>query len=285
MVSLRRNQVVNISEFSTLERNDKNVNQLSKDVSAFANSAGGVIIYGIKEDSLNKHLPIELDPIDRVQTSKEWVEQVLQGNIQPRLNNISIYPVEIDKDVNKVVYVIDIPQSSTAHQANDKKYYKRFNFNSEAMHDYEIRDILNRVSHPKIHLDFEVHTYNGGDEHFLHVYATNTGAVLANYIQCYITVPSSCIEAGFLEDNNGWLVFKGDNAVREIIDHYPVIKYGSSRFVPLLPRLRTQLNTQSINLTKRFRDGNDSFSYMVYADNAEPVSDDILFRSIEVYNS
>ena len=32
-----------------LQRNDKKTNEISKDVSAFANSDGGLIIYGIKD--------------------------------------------------------------------------------------------------------------------------------------------------------------------------------------------------------------------------------------------
>lgn len=39
---------------------------------------------------------------------------------------------------------MNIPKSNTAHQAFDKKYYKRYNFESVAMEDYEIKDIINR---------------------------------------------------------------------------------------------------------------------------------------------
>jgi predicted HTH transcriptional regulator len=139
-----------------LQHNDRSTNELCKDVSAFANSAGGVIIYGIKEDSINDHLPVEIEPIDRRVISKEWVEQIIQSQIQPRLDNVVITPIEVDGEINKVVFVIEVPQSTTAHQANDKKYYKRFNFNNVPMHDYEIRDILNRSKTPSVTLEFEI---------------------------------------------------------------------------------------------------------------------------------
>ena len=48
--------------------------------------------------------------------------------------------MKFDKN-NIVIYVVDIPQSNIAHQAFDKRYYKRFNFISTPMEDYEIRDI------------------------------------------------------------------------------------------------------------------------------------------------
>ncbi|MBI4641109.1 MAG: hypothetical protein HY731_10470, partial [Candidatus Tectomicrobia bacterium] len=45
----------------------------------------GTIIYGVKEYLApdKKHLPEKLDGIDRTQFSKEWLEQVINGNIEP----------------------------------------------------------------------------------------------------------------------------------------------------------------------------------------------------------
>ena len=40
--------------------------------------------------------------------------------------------------------VVEIPKSLTAHQARDLRYYRRYNFESVAMVDYEIRDVMNR---------------------------------------------------------------------------------------------------------------------------------------------
>lgn len=123
--------------------------EITKDVSAMANSSGGLIVYGIKEydDSERKHLPEAIDPIDRTLFSKEWLEHVI-SNIQPRIGNIIIHPVSIDSPTNpnEVVYVVEIPQGTTAYQAMDKKYYRRYNFESVAMLDYEINDIRGRAN-------------------------------------------------------------------------------------------------------------------------------------------
>src|SRR5215203_923164 len=53
---------------------DRQKLDITKDVSAMANSAGGVLIYGIAEfaDAAKKHLPERIDPINRSQFSKEW---------------------------------------------------------------------------------------------------------------------------------------------------------------------------------------------------------------------
>ena len=128
--------------------------EISKDISAFANSDGGFVIYGILEygDAARRHLPERLDPIDRIAISKEWLEQVINSNIQPKINGLTIHPIPLNSAANHVSYVVNIPKSNTAHQASDKKYYKRFNFESVAMEDYEIKDILNRLSSPDLHL-------------------------------------------------------------------------------------------------------------------------------------
>ena len=123
--------------------------EVTKDVSAFANSAGGIRIYGIAEGSdATKHLPESLSPIDRTEFSKERLEHLI-NNIQPRIAGIEIVPVSLTSDPSHVAYVVAIPASTTAHQCTDKRYYRRFNFEAVAMEDYEIRDVMNRRSQQK----------------------------------------------------------------------------------------------------------------------------------------
>jgi hypothetical protein len=148
----------------SLALTDGKKKEIAKDISAFANSDGGIVIYGIREfdDDLRRHLPERLDPIDRNNISKEWLEQVINSNIQPKIENLTIHPITLSSSINHVVYVIKIPKSNTAHQASDKKYYKRYNFESVAMEDYEIKDIINRLSSPQLSLVLnpELTTYN-----------------------------------------------------------------------------------------------------------------------------
>ncbi|MEH2056526.1 MAG: ATP-binding protein [Nostoc sp.] len=136
---------------------DKKKIELSKDVSAFANSAGGRIIYGIKE---NGQIPSEIDTgFDPNALSKERLEQTINSNIHPRINELIIKQIElITTNPGHVLYVVSIPQATTRapHQAADKRYYKRFNFESVAMEDYEIRDILRRATTPDLHFNFSL---------------------------------------------------------------------------------------------------------------------------------
>ena len=102
--------------------------------------------------------------------------------------------------MGKVAYVVSIPQSTTAHQAPDRKYYKRYDFKREAMEDYEIRDvmIMNRLKSPLIRPSFSakhIDTSGTVHEYALIVKLTNEGAVLANNIKLVLSIPKTLSKA------------------------------------------------------------------------------------------
>src|SRR5580704_16950012 len=100
-----------------------------------ANSAGGVIIYGIDEQKKTKG-PIQFDPcIDPNEISPEWLEQVIDSGIQRRIDGIKINPVRIASG-GKPVYVVCVPQSNRApHMASDHRYYKRLGTTTAPMEE------------------------------------------------------------------------------------------------------------------------------------------------------
>ena len=169
---------------------DKAKTEISKDISALANGAGGIIVYGIVEKD---HAPRQLDGVDPSQITKEWVEQVINGRVRPRLGGLNINPVALTISApGKVTYVVSVPQGQTAHQAGDKRYYKRFNYESVPMEDYEIRDIMNRVKHPLIIPSFSrrfIDRKGTVHEYVLNIMLANTGPVRARDFKLVITVP------------------------------------------------------------------------------------------------
>ena len=180
-----------------LDRIEKKKKEISKDISAFANSDGGVIIYGIKEYDIKdkEHLPEKIDPVNSLEFSKEWLEQIIQSNVAPRIKNLNIIPVRIETNQNGVVYVVEIEKSDTAHQANDKKYYKRFNFMSVPMEDWEIKDIINRNNKTDIIITIEPEKHNPilksiidkiNNNVTFNLNATNNGNGVVKYIESYL---------------------------------------------------------------------------------------------------
>lgn len=178
---------------ASLQRTDGKKKEISKDVSSFANAAGGTIVYGMVEDG---QLPISIDTgYDPKDISKEWLDNVISSTISPRLEQVYINQVELHTThPGKVMYVVEIPQAlaRVPHQAQDKLYYKRFNFKSEPMADYEIRDVMLRSQGPDLTvviremsrdeegiLTVELQIVNNG--HNVAKYVTLIGQVIGNY--------------------------------------------------------------------------------------------------------
>lgn len=255
---------------NALDRQNNKTTEISKDVSAFANSDGGIIIYGMKEDELNRHIPKEIEPVNRNEFSKEWLEQVINDKIKPRLTDFKIYPIEIS--LTEVVYLIEIQKSNTAHQADDKRYYKRYNFQSVPMYDFEIRDILNRSKNPKLTLAYEFDNSHST----LLIYAENSGAVYANYVNLILRAPKKIIKGDHYKSiNHSTIEIYAENTIRDILDtqylgpEFITHKYGPSRFDPILPKRRVKLI--ELKLINFPFDPEHLLEYEIYCDNCEPV--------------
>lgn len=170
--------------------------EVTKDVSAFANAAGGIIIYGMAEGSGDtKHLPIALSPINRSFFSKERLEHLI-NNIQPRIAGIEIVPISLSSGNEDVAYVVVVPTSTTAHQCTDKRYYRRHNFEAVMMEDYEIRDIMNRQVHPSVEAHVRLTHMNGSP--MFQIRVSNAGRILAKHYVVKVFVPFNVGGTSFL---------------------------------------------------------------------------------------
>src|SRR5579864_7294224 len=139
LVALIRDEVqesltLDYKRSAALGKGNTERNNLSKDVSAFANSEGGMLIYGMEEDG---HVPTAVDAgVDRSLITKEWLESVSKTTIHPAVDRMLIKQVGLrGKGANAVAYVLEIGQATSRapHQAFDHRYYKRFNFESTPM--------------------------------------------------------------------------------------------------------------------------------------------------------
>jgi|SRR5579871_164796 len=130
--------------------------EIAKDVSAFANSDGGVLIYGVEEKN---NLPVRIDGgVDDLQVSREWLDNTVSSRITPKISDVRILPLPTSP--GRSLYVISVVKSFRGpHQSADKKYYKRHNFKSEPMEDYEIADVRNRRQRVSTLITFEIAEY------------------------------------------------------------------------------------------------------------------------------
>ncbi len=203
---IEENLVLEYKRCAALKKEERHKEEIGRDVSSFANSAGGTIVYGMVEDPAT-HRPTGLDDgFDPTEISKEWLENVIHQRISPKIAGVRISPAQLSGvRSGKVAYVVDIPQSTTAHQASDKKYYKRYNFKREAMEDYEIRDVMNRLKHPLLvpsfaarHVDRQGLTH----EYALVVILKNEGSMCAHDWKLVLLIPQQMSKAvrGFRQE-------------------------------------------------------------------------------------
>ncbi len=266
-----------------LDRSDYKKKEITKDVSAMANAAGGLLIYGISEfsETDKRHLPEKIVPVNRTNFPREWVEQIINA-IRPRIDGIVIHSVNLSSGENDVVYIVEIPQSNTAHQASDHRYYKRFNFQSVPMEDYEVRDVMFREQTPDIMLNFliEMTTYENQTFYNLIIQARNVGSSFAQYVACLLDVPVTILR----EIKSKINVKDGGKYYRHRLFNLNQ-EFGDENFKASFPLLRNMSMSWKIPLKEDFAEFDKNtleLKWTVYADNALPKEGKINCGEIEI---
>jgi len=270
-----------------LAKSDYHKTEITKDVSAMANSAGGTLIYGIREggDPEHRHLPEKITPVDRTEFPREWLEQVI-NSIRPRIEGIVIHSVTLDSDEKEVAYVVEIPQSHTAHQAKNHRYYKRFNFQSVPMEDYEIRDVLFREQIPDVSVRFFIEKKILPEEEggslavSLIIQAKNYGSSYARYVACFVDVPVKAL----VRIDNRRNIKDGGRFYRHRLTNLNQ-EHADETFRANFPLLRSMTMSWKIPLKENYgqiEDTDWSIKWKVYADNALPKEGKLPFEDIEI---
>ena len=121
-----------------LSRNGRK--EACRDISAFANSQGGIIIYGIEEETQKElgSIPKDIKPLTDA-SIKETIENVLLNGISPPIN-FWIHTIEVS---GGFCLAIQIPQSLSTHMVtlgHDNRYYIRRNFQRSPMTEDEVKE-------------------------------------------------------------------------------------------------------------------------------------------------
>jgi len=160
-IKAEENSGLEFKQSAALKATDACKKELCKDVSALANAAGGVVVYGIAETPSGQADYID-DGSDPSEIGVDWIDQVLTSGIEPKIAGLKI--VAITKPGGNCCFVVEAHQATVfaPHQVrSDRKYYKRTNRRVEAMLDYEIRDLLRRATAPSLSLSFDLSINSG----------------------------------------------------------------------------------------------------------------------------
>lgn len=299
-------------------KSDDVKNTLSKAISAFANSGGGLIVYGIKNPQPGKPLMVDDGGIPIFlkgrQTAKEWLEDIIPHLTDLPLSDFHVYPIEKSEVGSQFaeghsVYIVEIPNSEQApHQANDNKYYIRAGGKSQPIGHQLVTDIMGRKHHPILNLEIYTQSNLGYIEETnwlernedgnttkrsatLFIELKNNGNIYAQYINCFIYVPVMPSENFHDKDKkiiNGitYRILTKNNTQRDLIKVNPSptpshnSEYGPSWFNPLLPSLTL---TWKLPLSNAINPWKNSLNILweIYADNAPVKKGEIAFKRLK----
>lgn len=109
--------------------NDTEKVEILADISSFANTNGGVLIYGIREEAgePKEIVGMEIEDIDKTVSR---IENILRDGIKPRIPGIETHPIKLS--TGKIVLIISIPKSFISphrviFRGHDKFYARNTN--------------------------------------------------------------------------------------------------------------------------------------------------------------
>jgi len=133
-----------ITESETLDYKDMKIDKenLIKEVTAFSNTSGGLLIYGIKETGDGGY-PESINGIEN-NVNRESLEQKILDSIRPRIS-VQFREINIPES-NKIILIIRIPegQNKPYYNSGTSRYYKRYNFQAKPMDEHEIEALYQK---------------------------------------------------------------------------------------------------------------------------------------------
>lgn len=235
----------------------KSRQNLSIEISAFANSGGGVLVLGLSNPT--KIWSVDDGGIDltvKRPSTREWLEDIVPNLVEPPLQRFNIYVIQNTSDSSQIVtgrgiFIIEIADSEQApHQATDNRYYARVGGKSRPLRHRLIADIFGRRQNPKLSVSFKIRagtSKESAPNQFVSVrfmqreelktrptfrliaIAKNVGRVLAKYVSITMFIPVALlpeknIEYGFYKakdfkeiDGVSYLIWNEDNTRRDYI--------------------------------------------------------------------
>lgn len=164
--------------------------ELVKDVTAFANAAGGTIIVGVAEERTSR-IATRLEPVSAAsRVTIERLTEIIKSNTEPVFGAFRIRELQHQ---DGRVFVIEIDQADTAHQnKRNFLYYQRLGPTSSPMYDFMIRDVMNRRAKPKVSVALGIQLNLNRDD--THVYEIrpkllNEGNLNANHWVLQLDLP------------------------------------------------------------------------------------------------
>lgn len=121
------------------QNNHEGRKEFLADISSFANTSGGHILFGIKEES---GIPVNISGFSNIDFDKEilLLENIIRDSIEPRISGISMKKIS-GESVNPVL-LIRIPQSwSKPHAVNYGGHWRFYSRNSAGKYPLDVLEL------------------------------------------------------------------------------------------------------------------------------------------------
>lgn len=132
--------------------------ELAKQLSAFANTGGGRIIYGLTDAGEIDAGGVSTNVKGR-RSTKEWLDDLIPSLTDYEIVGVNVYEITAKTQGSaiqpeKAIYVVDVPDSERVpHQSRrGLLYYVRLGGRSQPASHRLIEDIRNRARHPNLNL-------------------------------------------------------------------------------------------------------------------------------------
>ena len=254
---------------------------LSKQVSAFVNGGGGILVIGMQDHGLLDHGVLT----HLKGGTREWLEDVVSSSISPPLKGFNVFEVPLSyagEMATRAAYVIDLPTSPEApHQARDHRYYLRVAGKSRPMGHLHLEDVIRRNSIPKVNLsrlgpygelEYDVHKTMGPRVFLmLRGFLLNEGRVMARHVGVELTLPRPFVDREVRER----MVAMGETHYTQRPGDVSFFRYNPT---PLFPTQEVYalciwlcLDLSNLSIAR----SDAVLRWSVYADDAQPLTGEV----------
>ena len=146
----------------SLDQEDRKT--LAKALSAFANSAGGLLVYGVEARKGDDGIDCarEVKPIAEIERFLSEAVTATGQLLQPRHDGIEVRAIHSVRQPGAGYLLFFVARSERrphrSEAAGQKQYFKRAGDSSFEMEHYDIEDAFRRASVPDLDLDWEIET-------------------------------------------------------------------------------------------------------------------------------
>lgn len=273
---------------------DDDRKNLAKALSGFANSSGGVLIWGVKKEDGKKGVyKLIINPENFVENLNRATAEL----VSPYVDGV-LHQLLFADESGAGVVVSYIPESDkTPHMAllprnDDKHYYRRVGDSFKVMVHYEIADMFGRRSIPKLELTIFAKLYAESSPkktYDLHIIISNTGKAMTKHYGFDLEFPKDLIIDNHYTKSrpeflNGYSIANGNVTLKYRNDH-------DNNNVLIYPNESMKISPNNfklghiqflVNISDRAALKDRILKYVLYSENMPPINGSVIFDDLFV---